>query len=310
MKELGLFYLDGTFKSAQEIRSKLAQESIVHRTPLRDGAPYSFDDWTSIMLRRQKDREAFSPPNHVSIEIPSKEPIQLVFFGDVHGGSQEVDYERFSKDVAFVKETPNTYAIAVGDLIDGYFWGGATQGEDMANLDEQNLFIQSALKEMKGKLLVGFKGDHDGWAEKTGVTMYHQFEQEYKAHYMEGLGYISLKVGDVEYKLAGCHRHNGFSIYNHAHAAIRVWLDDAEGADICFTAHTHKKAIDLQDVKEFGGTAREAYFLSLGTYKRSDLYSRKKGFSSQTSNQMGASALILDPNERKISPIWNLQRGS
>lgn len=311
-KESGLIVSpDGKYMSRDDVLNKLSKEAVIHRTPLRDSVPYDFDAWTEIMCRRQEEREkSLETSNHVKIEISTPEPITLVFFGDVHAGSDQVDYKRLTREINYVRDTPNCYAIAVGDLIDGYFWGGATQGEDIADVSEQYLFMDEALKALKGKLLVGFAGDHDTWANKTGVTMYHKFEEEHKAHYMEGVGYISLKVGEVEYKLSGAHRHNGFSVYNHAHASIRLLLDDSEGSDICFTAHTHKKAIDIQDVKEFGGGAREVYFLALGTYKKSDVYSRKKGFSALSENQMGATALILDPKERKITPIWNLLRGS
>jgi hypothetical protein len=304
----GLFSADGTFRTRSQIIDDLKrrEQLVIHHTPVCPDRK-DFAWWSMVMERRQKERqETMAFPSHVNIEIPAKDPITLVFFGDVHAGSEEVDYRRLNQDIAYVRDRPNTYAMVLGDLIDGYFWGGEAQGADIANFCEQDMFIKEALGELKGKLLVAWKGDHDGWAEKTGITMYQQFQREFNAHYMEGVGYVSLQVGDQLYRISAAHRHNGFSVYNHAHAALRLHLDDAEGADIFVTAHNHKKAIDVQSIKEFGGTAREAYFLSLGTYKRSDSYSRKKGFSQLAPEQMGCTSLILDPKERQIVPVWTL----
>ncbi|MFZ5845005.1 MAG: hypothetical protein ACOY0S_00875, partial [Patescibacteria group bacterium] len=120
---------------------------------------------------------------------------------------------------------------------------------------------------------------------------------------------ISLWVGDQLYKISGAHRHNGFSIYNRAHPALRLYRDGAEGADICITAHTHAKACLRQPIKRFGGEQEDVHFLSLGAYKRSDEYMRKRGYHRLADRALGAQSILLWPRRKQIEVLWDVERG-
>lgn len=305
----GLYYPDGSFSTRQEVVDKLAKqnEQVIFHTP-RQTSEKDFGWWQDTMKARQNQRkEVLGRRNHVKIEIPTEDPTLLVFIGDVHAGSEDVDYERFGREIAYVRDRPNTYALALGDLTDAFFFNPA-QHEAVANIVEQQYYMKSALSELKGKLLVAWGGDHDQWSEKMGATMYDRFESTTGAHFMDGVGYVSLTVGEQDYKIAAAHKHKGFSIYNSAHAAQRLKRDSAEGADILVTAHNHQKAINEQTVKPFGGDAYTAYYFALGTYKSTDRYARKLGYPPLTEAEMGASGVILSPDERKIETIWELPR--
>lgn len=309
MKEQGLFYADGSFKSRDELI--LETDTVNFITPNGRGSR-SFAKWTEIFSRRQGERhEAFGIPEHVEIQIDTEKPILLVPFGDVHAGALDTNYKRFSKEVALVAETPGAYALSMGDMTDSFFWGGAAQDSDIGSYAEQNEYLRTALLYLgeNHKLLAAWLGDHDGWVMNFGDTLYDDFITNTGAYYLEGVSYISLTVGKTLYKISGAHRHNGFSIYNKAHPALRLYRDSAEGADIAITAHTHQKAHMVQPVKTFGGDAMLGHFISIAGYKTTDEYARKKGFSRQVEEQLGPQSILLYPNKKKVEVFWDVETG-
>jgi len=315
----GLWYPDGYQASNEEVRRKvltrdLAEwnehfKSLLHIPPDRD-----FDEWSKILTRRQKERsELLATPESVEVEITTKEPIMIGLFGDVHAGGADVDYTRFATDVKKIKEAKG-YSVAVGDLTDSYFFGSGMH-ESLIGSGEQVLYMESALSELAedGRLIAAWKGDHDGWAEdKMGVrSLYHKFRKAFNAHYLEGVSYLTIKLNNgenvVDYKLVGSHRHVGFSVYNQSHAALRQEKDEARGADVSFTAHKHVKGYNQQAVKEHGGKEHVVHLMSLGAYKASDSYSRKRGYPRADDASMGAFGIVLTPGEKKIYVGWTIE---
>lgn len=141
-------------------------------------------------------------------------------------------------------------------------------------------------------------------------TLYHQFSERYNAHYLEGVSHITLKLNngeeEVDYRLVGSHRHRGFSVYNDSHAALRQEADEGRGADISFTAHQHIKGHNRQVVREHGGEERVIDMLALGSYKKSDRFTRKRGYPRSHSESQGAFGIILDPAEKRIDVNWTI----
>jgi hypothetical protein len=303
----GLVYPNGEVLTREQILAKNAvRPQVEFLTPLHN-APQDFQWWTERMRSEQTRRkESIGTPEHVEITINTDKPVLLYSFGDVHAGGQDVDYDLFSRHIEIVRDMPNTYALAFGDLTDSFFFTPAVYDE-IAIPDEQILYVQSAIRELNGKLLCAWNGDHDGWSSKIGASQYLNFEKQFNAHYLEGVSYVTLNIGGQPYKISGCHRHNGFSIYNNSHASTRLMRDDAEGADIAITAHMHQKAVNQQFIKQFGGKARDVTYASLGTYKETDSYSKKKGFHRKAREELGGVAMLLYPQARRIEPVLDLQ---
>jgi len=312
MREIGLYYPDGTFRSRDEIVSNVPTgDNLIFVTPLATDSR-SFGDWATIFQRRQNERKAARGiPEHIEIAIQTQYPILYVPLGDVHAGGEDVAYDLFANDLRKIAETPGVFTTTLGDITDSYFWGKDAQDEQIGAYVEQNHFLQAGLRTLADnkKLLAGWGGDHDMWAGQSGETVYTNFGKDYGAHFLHGVSYITLGVGNEKYKISGAHRHNGFSIYNKAHPALRLYRDSAEGSDIIVTAHTHDKAILPQPVKRFGGEANMVYFVSIGAYKRSDGYSRKKGFHRKGDDELGPVSFLLYPDEKRIVPFTTLEQG-
>lgn len=317
MKEQGLYYPDGSYSSREEINRKRLAEELQGRSRVVDRTEFagrrSFKEWSKIVSRQQRERqEILGIPEHISVSIETTEPILVSLIGDVHAGGEDIDYDRFYQDVDLTKQVGG-YTMAVGDLTDSYFFMPGVSEQILAG-DEQILYMQSALDELSedNKLLAAWGGDHDMWSkDKSGAhTLYQDFQRRYNAHYLEGVSYVDLRlfdgVRDVNYGFVGSHRHKGFSVYNDAHSSLRQFRDEGIGAMVSFTAHNHVKAYLQQVHKLHRGDETVVHCLALGAYKKSDRYSRKKGWPRKAEESMGGFGILLWPTEKHMEVCWTI----
>jgi len=299
----GLYYLDGSYKSIETLRLEAMKKGDlpVLKTPTLKRLTFT-DYWSPRFVRRQEEvleaRE--QQTNSVEIEFPA-EKICINFMADLHSGG-EADYGRINKEVETIVNTPNSYVILLGDVIDGFFFNYA-QMEQIEQVPEQIQYTKSLLKYLgeNKKLLVGWAADHDKWMDKMGNSMYADFFENTGAYYMYGLGYVTLQVGKTEYKLTGAHKLPGSSIYNNNHPQDRaVRFGGAWGSDIIVSAHNHKKGHSEKTFTGFGGEAIHVHQIALGPYKCQDEYSKKNGWSKQVPEEMYGSAVILEPDSKYV----------
>lgn len=239
-----IVYPDKSSRTTEQVRRKLALEEGTQIRHLTDfPGRRDFDSWTEITTRRQEERkELLGIPERVAVEIRTRHPILLSVFGDVHCGAENFNARRFAEDVKATKEVDG-YSMALGDLTDSYFFNPG-ENEQILNNEEQVLYMRSALDELAedGKLIAAWAGDHCKWgADKMGArTLYHQFEEQYGAHYLEGVSNVTVKVNngekEIDYKFVGSHQGRGRSIYHPTHSPLRQEFS-ARGCDVSITAH-------------------------------------------------------------------------
>jgi hypothetical protein len=321
MKEIdGLYYPNGSFRDRDEIRRKLLLQGTELPRPRYITSPpttRTFDEWTKIVLRRQQERkEVLGIPESVEVEIDSEKPICLAMIPDVHAGGEDVNYHRFVRDVDIIRSI-KAFAVTVGDLTDSFFFMPGVD-EQLTSSEEEVLYVKSALGLLAegGRLLAGWGGDHDLWGrDKMGAhSLYAEFYDRFGAYYLEGVSYLTIGLNNgerlVKYPFVGSHRHNGYSVYNDCHAALRQLRDEgiAPNSDhiISFTAHKHWKGSLTQIHKVHGGDEVCFHCLALGSYKESDRYSRKRGYPRKKEKSQGATAVILYPGEQKVDICWDM----
>lgn len=305
MKETeGLYYgpTEKTFHSRSAILKAKAMTGDLPElvTPLPKERDFHY--WSARFRERQDQyKETRNDTDHIVIKFPDKSILN--FIGDVHTGSPDSNYDRLEQEVETIVNTPNSYAVIVGDLVDGFFFNPA-QFNEIEQTPEQYDYTYSLLKYLssKKKLIAAWGGDHDQWAFKMGLDPYGQFAEKFGAYYMHGVGYITAQVGDNEYKLTGAHRMPGFSMYNNVHPQMRAdRFGGAAGSDIIFSGHNHRKGHSEQAYKEFPGEARMVHYISLGPYKSTDDYAQKLGFAKLSPQEMYGCSVVLDRNTRQIT---------
>lgn len=309
-----IYYPDGSSRTSEQVKRKIALEEGTKIKHLTDfPGRRDFEAWTEIVTRQQEERkEILDIPEKVEVEIRTRRPFLLSLFGDVHAGSERVDYKRFAEDVEATKEVEG-FSITMGDLTDSYFFNPGEDEQIMAG-EEQVLYAQSALEKLAegGRLIAGIGGDHDLWSkDRMGAhTLYHEFHERFGAHYLEGPSKITVKVNDgeeeVDYKIVGAHKARGHSIYHPTHTPLRQEFG-ARGCDVSVTAHTHEKGHLRKVIPDFEGNERVVDYISLGAYKESDRYSRKQGFRAIGEAGQGGFGLVLHPGQKKVEVHWTIK---
>lgn len=296
MQEKGIFLPDGSFESDTSIKRK-SVDSPIMETPKK--FPRDFGYWSNRFINRQVEYGETSDVETDHVTIQFKGDTIINFIGDCHVGSPYTHYKRLEDEVNAIVSTPNSYAILCGDVIDGFFFNPA-QMEQMEQTPEQYQYMNAMVNYLarNGKLLIGFGGDHDGWAKKMGIDPYMMLNG-IGSYYMQGVGHLTAKVDDQEYKITGAHRLPGFSIYNSTHPEMRA-SREIQGADIYFSGHTHKKGQSGQPVQLFGGESRWTHFISLGPYKPTDEYARKIGYAQQDVESMYGCAVVLKSGYKEV----------
>ncbi len=309
MQERGIYIgpNEDSFKNDFEVKKDLAQRGLLARaeiqvvefnTPL--ASPKEFEYWSALFRHHQEiEQDKEQRTTHAEITFPH-ETTAINFIADIHAGHSTTHYERLEQEIDVIMGTPNSYIVFVGDLIDAMNWNPG-QFDQMKQTPDQIQYMRAMMRKVSegDRLLAAFGGDHDLWPQKTGMNPYFDFAENYGAYYMQGLGYLTLNVGDVTYKVAGAHQLPGHSMYNNTHPQNRAEkFGGARGADVIFSGHNHKKGASWQTTKEWPGEAREVFYVALGPYKPTDGWLRKKGFAEQTAKEMYGGTLILNPNEK------------
>lgn len=300
-KQKGLYSADGSFRSDQTIKRDLALEGQlepVYQTPLVK--PQTLNQFIErAEQRKQAMKEASQlSENHVELSLPDTATINLM--GDLHFGNPNTDNKRIQQEVEAIKNTPNSFVMMMGDLVDGIFWGGASQSEQNQTLSEQHGFIRSLFKELRGKVIAGVSGEHDSkWASKSGADPYDIMTGETGAPYIRGIAEIGVNIGDFLYKIVAAHKMRGHSMYNKNHPTFRMEKFNIQGGDVYVSAHNHQKQIAQETLRDFDGS-REVTHVAIGPYKTGDEYGDRSGFPAQKKQEMFGAAIRLHKDEKKV----------
>ena len=297
MKE-GLYYTNGKSATTSQIKRKLALEGQL--PPVIDGLPEmkTFKDYATIAIARSKDAKEFSRQAKGRVTVTVPDDAILNFIADVHAFHPQTNHERIFQEIEAIMETPKSYIVFGGDLVEGVFWGGASM-EQVGNLDEQRGFMRELFKRTNGRAVAAVSGEHDSkWAAKTGADPYSEFTELNGGAYKRGLLELTMETGDESYTGLIAHRLRGSSIYNNLHPPMRA-SREIQGFDFYLSGHTHRKGVGIQPVREVEGARSVAFGVS-GPYKETDEYAQRSGWIEQRSRQLYGFALRFSPNERLI----------
>jgi len=293
---------EDSFVSTQKIKRDLALEgqvTPVFKSPLVK--PQSLNDYvTRAEARRESMKDASQiSDNQVEVTLPEESTIN--FMGDLHFGNPNTDNKRIQQEVEVIKNTPNSFVVLMGDMVDGIFWGGASQSEQNQTMGEQYGFLRTLFKELKDKIITGVSGEHDSkWASKSGSDPYDIMTAETGAPYVRGVAEIGINVGDWLYKLVASHKARGHSMYNKNHPTYRESRFHLQGGDIYASAHNHQKQVSQEVLRDFGGETREVTHVAIGSYKSKDEYGDRSGFPQQKDGEMYGASVRLHKDRKKV----------
>lgn len=268
-----------------------------------------FNYWSERFKNRQEEYSQTQDVFTNNIELSLPDDSTIVFFGDQHVGSADTNYQRIEAEVGKILETPNTYIIFTGDTVDGYFWGGEAQYEQMEQVPEQYQYINSMMDLLgeRGKIIGGIMGDHSWTAQKGGFKQLREAMKRHNCFYSQGVTYITINIGKAKYYITAAHRLQGHSMYNKNHPQSRALrFGGAVGSDIIVSGHNHQKSYQQMAVDKFGGESQTVHMLALGAYKSTDSYGRKLGLNKLTPDNMYGSAVKLAKDKKEITAYYDI----
>jgi hypothetical protein len=259
----------------------------------------SFKDYARIAIQRSKEAREFSPQAQGKVKVTVPDDAKLNFIADVHAFHPTTNHERVLQEVETIMETPKSYIVLGGDLVEGQFWGGAGGTEQVGSLDEQRGFLRELFKRTKGRVIAAVSGEHDSkWAAKTGADPYSEFSELTNAPYKRGVLELEMKAGGQEYSGLIAHKMRGNSIYNNLHPVMRA-SREIQGHDFYLSAHTHRKGVGIQATRDKDGAKSVAFGVS-GPYKEEDDYTQRSGWISQKTKQLFGLTMRFNPEEKRI----------
>ena len=290
-----------SYKSKEQIQTeKLYDGNVSVSYPDRYIAELTYDELHEEMARRSELRQKVENKEYnTTIEIETDKPMLIGWLADTHISGQDVDYESIRREIEEIKSNPYMKVFLGGDLTDGFCWNPA-QYSDIANLNEQDLYLHKMLEYMGyDKILGGVMGSHEKWARRTGLDSYKDIRKNIPI--FDGIGTVDLIINGIVYTGAIIHEAKGTSYFNPNHAQKRFVMEN-EGYDFVMTAHTHSGAEQSQ-VRQTAKGSKKVVFLSGKTFKRTDDFLDTKGFRRKEGEGIGTNWILFNHKRKMMIPL-------
>ena len=234
--------------------------------------------------------------------IKSDSPICVVVLGDLHIGSWATDHELFRTITYELVNTPNLYAILVGDLLQmAIKLRGVKEVMDNAlPPGHQMKFLASWLDTVKHKVIASTWDNHSVMREENQVG-FSNYSEIFGRHviYHDCIGHLSTIINDIEYKWAVAHFFRGRSMFNPLHGHFRYIKEFAPDRDIVASGDSHTFGIGIWDIGN-----QEKVGLNCGSIQNSGY--GKRFFS--LINAPKFPCVVLDHKEKKITALQSVQQ--
>ena len=180
---------------------------------------------------------------------PVGEYISLVPIHDIHLGAINSNRAKFQAYVDYILQSPDTYTIGIGDLIENATKCSVGMGvyESEFHIDEQVDQMTEILRPLAeaGKLLGLMPGNHEYRTMKlVALDPMRLVAQALNVPYLGWSGYLKFVVGNQVYKAFCFHGSSSASTPAGRLNAIRKLRDVAHDMDIYFMGHVHSKQYD------------------------------------------------------------------
>jgi hypothetical protein len=246
-------------------------------------------------------KEAKGSQDIANWNIKTDAPVCVVILGDLHLGSWATDYDMFCEITRELIETPNLYAILVGDLLQmAIKLRGVLEVSDNAlppNI--QYMFLESWLKDVKHKVIASTWDNHAVMREENQAGR-SEYAEIFCRHtiYHNNIGHLTIGVNEQKYELAVGHFFRGRSMYNPLHGHQRYIREMADEREFIASGDSHVAGIAKWDI---GGKTRVA--LNCGSIQNSGY--GKRFFSLY--NAPIFPCVTFHHDEHQMTPYWSVK---
>ena len=133
--------------------------------------------------------------NQVNVRT-TEDKIRLVPLGDLHLGSKNCDVKLFRGYVEYIRKTPNTYAIIMGDMLNTELADSAgIIYEDVLTPEEEYELIYELLLPIKNKIIGIHMGNHEARIYRdTSIDLSKRLAKDLDCRYLGDAGFTRICV--------------------------------------------------------------------------------------------------------------------
>jgi len=267
--------------------------SLYGTIPEHDVSIEDIRDYLNTLTDRAKVKN--EKQNNQMITLPNK-PCAVALFGDEHFGGK-CDYRRLLADADIVAETPNMFAIQVGDVADNFIIGKlqAVQKQQPTTFDQELRAAIWWVDRIAPSVIAWCGGNHESWTRKVaGIDFWRTRLQNCVCLYDPHQICFTLHHGEASWEVMVRHKWRHGSVFNVTHG-IEVGWERVGNFDIGIGAHTHIATLCRPFIRD----NKRRFAVLIGTYKLRDEYARELGFPN-TAPGGGNGAFVFLPGGRLI----------
>lgn len=180
------------------------------------------------------------------VSIPPRS--RVVFISDVHCGHSGFRPDIFDDVVKYIKETPNTYWIGLGDYVEGRepghkFYDAYAPME----VGQQYDYVLDRLRTIADKCLGMHIGNHEATLiQKTTINPIKTFCVENGIRYLGDVGRTVLRVNGRRYTILTAHGAGAGSKVGGNMNRLVDWAKTFTDVDVVCVGHYHKLAVSCE----------------------------------------------------------------
>lgn len=260
------------------------------------------DLWARSEIRNARKIEQVKLSEKFTVDFPEDQPIALAFVSDQHinaGGA--VDLARMRADAEYIRDTPNLYAVLMGDGVDNHLKIRAPMLNSTSPPSEQWSMFNFYLNIFSDKILAMCSGNHCAWSvEMAGIDMVKWLADKNKICYSPSAFRIEVGVGGHKYRVAARHQYRMNSTLNQTHAVKQWQRLGEEEFDVGAVGHHHEPASETLFYR-----GQDSWVCRPGSYQISTSYTRQYGYCSAYPT---CPTVILWPRKREICGFSDMRK--
>lgn len=259
-----------------------------------EGDPSAAEKWEVAERDNARHVHKALTRHKFSVDFPANEPIAIAFVSDQHiAPGTPVDLARMRADAEYIRDTPNLYALLLGDGIDGHIKHRAAIIAARSTPSDQLELYSFYLSIMASKVLALCSGNHDAWIENfAGVDAIQWLANQNKICYSAAEFRIAIMVAKQTYQVAARHQYRMNSSFNQTHC-VKQWLRlGDEEFDIGAIGHHHESAVEGFEYRR-----KTHWACRPGSYQITSAHSRQFGYNSVYPS---CPTFLLFPGHREI----------
>lgn len=307
MKQLGI-QIDLEARKALMVRPVAEYTAPDGPTLVQAFAPEHSDDepedmfWDRMLTSADRSIAKAEGQRHARLRIASDRPVAISLSSDWHVAPKGTDLRALRDYAQFVAQTPDMYALGVGDLTDNPI---KHRGGSVREVTDELRLLDLLVGEFRGKLLGFTSGNHDDWTKAlAGVDNLKALAHRHKIHYAPDELLWVVEIVDPKdaehvtatYRIHTRHKWRRNSNLNPLHACW-TWLQEegvnwSEVPDVLAIGDNHLAAIGSHQYAR-----RDVWGLRMGAWQKDSSYARAIGFARYRAT---APTVVLQPTQGRV----------